>query len=558
MTDFPPASRPQDTDFVDQLDAPLDKGAFERERDEADAEAGDETEVEYVNFDPEAYADDEDDEDDLDQGGIALEDEDGDEADSTGSWDGSIPEGLQGLDAEDAEWIAAELAEQAELEADSQVQFIGRVAVVGYPNVGKSTLVNRLSGTRIAIVHETPGVTRDRKEIECDWNGSRFLLIDTGGVDESDRSHMAREIVGQVEHAIAECDVVLLVVDGQEGVSAADHELAEILRKSKVKTRIVANKVDNVRHENEAAEFFELGLGMPIPVSAHHGNNTGDLLDVIIEDLTEIGTTFSRDDDEAVRIALVGRPNVGKSTLANAILGGADRHIVADMPGTTRDSVDTRFEFEGREVILVDTAGLRRRRSGQDPLDYYSEVRALQAADRADVAILLVDASMGVRENDLAVADAMRERDCATIVALAKWDINDVDLLDVTATITQKLRQRPEVVTTSGIENRNIHKLLRKAIELHDRATKRVGTGEFNRVLKELKERTPPPLDKKTRRRLNLLYGTQIQAGPPKFRVYVNDKGLMTRSYGYYLENQLRERFGFEGCPLNIEYRSRA
>jgi GTP-binding protein len=259
-----------------------------------------------------------------------------------------------------------------------------------------------------------------------------------------------------------------------------------------------------------------------------------------------------------VRIALVGRPNVGKSTLANAILGGSDRHIVADFPGTTRDSVDTRFEFEGREIVLVDTAGLRRRRSGQDPLDYYSEVRALQAAERANVAILLVDASEGVRENDLSVADAMRERDCAVIVALSKWDINDVDLLDVSATITQKLRQRPEVVTTSGTENRNIHKLLRKAIELNDKANKRVSTGELNRFLRELKERNPGPLDKRTRRRLNMMYGTQVGQSPPKLRIYVNDKRLMTRSYGYFLENQIREKFGFEGCPLIIEYRSRA
>jgi len=465
---------------------------------------------------------------------------------------------LAALDEEDAEWIAAELAELAEQEEDHSVEFIGRVAIVGYPNVGKSTLVNRLSGTRIAIVHDTPGVTRDRKEIECEWNGEHFLLVDTGGVDSGDRSHMAREIKAQVHEAINECDMVLLVLDGKEGVSAADHELAEILRKSRVPTRLVANKIDNARTENDAVEFFELGLGMPIPVSAHHGNNTGDLLDAVVEQLREQGTRFRRDDDQAVRIAIVGRPNVGKSTLANAILGGVERHIVADMPGTTRDTVDTRFEFEGREVILVDTAGLRRRRSGQDPLDYYSEVRALQAAERADVAILLVDASMGVRENDLSVADSMRERDCAVIVALSKWDINDVDLLDVTATITQKLRQRPEVVTTSGTENRNIHKLLRKAIELHDRQSQRVGTGEFNRLLKELKERNPGPLDKRSRRRLNVLYGTQIGQSPPKFRVFVNAKELMTRPYGFFLENQIREKFGFEGCPLVIEYRSRA
>ncbi|MCW2922767.1 MAG: ribosome-associated GTPase EngA [Thermoleophilia bacterium] len=474
---------------------------------------------------------------------------------------------LAALDEDDAEWIAAELEELADLEEQRDRRFIGRVAVVGYPNVGKSTLVNRLSGTRIAIVHETAGVTRDRKEIECEWNGDQFLLIDTGGVDEGDRSHMAREITGQVRSAIDEADLVLLVVDAREGVSAADHEIAELLRRNRTRVRVVANKVDNPRHENDAAEFFELGLDMPIPVSAHHGNNTGDLLDIVVEELREHGTSFHRDDDDAVRIALVGRPNVGKSTLANAILSGregagpkgsADRHIVADMPGTTRDAVDTRFEFEGRDIVLVDTAGLRRRRSGQDPLDYYSEVRALQAAERADVAILLVDASEGVRENDLAVADAMRERNCAVIVALSKWDINDVDLLDVSETIAQKLRQRPEVVTTSGTEMRNVHKLLRKAVELHDKAAKKVTTGEFNRLLRELKERNPGPLDKRSRRRLNILYGTQVQTGPPKFRVYVNAKELMTRPYGFFLENQIRAKFGFEGCPLIIEYRSRA
>jgi GTP-binding protein len=513
---------PRDTtsdDFLDQLEDDLDDAAFELEPDDA-----------------EPAADDDDEESDA----------------------AAYDPALAGLDEEDAEWIASELDELEEAEEQRATEFIGRVAVVGYPNVGKSTLVNRLSGTRTAIVHDTPGVTRDRKEIECDWNGEQFLLIDTGGVDEGDRSHMAREIVGQVEAAIHEADLVLLVVDGKQGVSAADHELAEILRRSKVSTRLIANKIDNARFENDATVFFELGLGMPIPVSAHHGNNTGDLLDIVVDELREHGTRFHRtDDDDIVRIALVGRPNVGKSTLANAILGGTDRHIVADMPGTTRDSVDTRFVFEGREVVLVDTAGLRRRRSGQDPLDYYSEVRALQAAERADVAILLVDASAGVRENDLSVADAMRERDCAVIVALSKWDINDVDLADVSYTITQKLRQRPEVVTTSGTENRNIHKLLRKAIELHDRQNKKVSTGEFNRFLKELKEKTPPPLDKKTRRRLNLLYGTQIGQSPPKFRVYVNDKHIMTRPYGYYLENQIREKFGFQGCPLVIEYRSR-
>ena len=488
---------------------------------------------------------------------VDVDDDLADDSDDELVPDDDLHAGFQYLDADDQEWIASELEDVVEADFEHRRPFLGRVAVIGYPNVGKSTLVNRLSGTRKAIVHDTPGVTRDRHEIECEWNGDQFLLVDTGGVDEGDRTHMAREIVGQVDTAIGECDLVLLVVDGREGVSAADLELAELLRNRRARVRVVANKLDSARREAEAVTFYELGLGDPIAVSAHHGNNTGDLLDAVVSELREHGTQFFRDDDQAVRIALVGRPNVGKSTLANAILGDG-RHIVADMPGTTRDSIDVRIEFEGRELILVDTAGLRRRRSGQDPLDYYSEVRALQAADRAHVAILLVDASDGIRENDLAVADAMRERDCATLVALSKWDINDVDLLDITATLAQKLRQRPEVVTTSGTEGRNIHKLLRKAIELHDRASKKVSTGEFNRFLRALKEKNPGPLEKKTRRRLNILYGTQVGQSPPKFRVFVNDKGLMTRPYGYYLENQIRAQFHFEGCPLIIEYRSRA
>jgi GTPase len=436
---------------------------------------------------------------------------------------------------------------------------LGRVAVVGYPNVGKSTLVNRLSGTRQAIVHETPGVTRDRKEIECEWNGERFLLVDTGGVDMGDPAVIARQIVEQAKQAIAECDLVLFVVDGAAGMSAADEELAEVLREARVETMLLANKIDNVKNEPNALEFYALGLGDPLPVSGHHGNNTGDLLDEVVTRLKARGTAFTPTTDRAIRIAVLGRPNVGKSTLVNAMLGN-ERVIVSEVAGTTRDAIDTKFEFEGREIVLVDTAGIRRKgiNKNRPAVEFYGEVRALQAAERADVALVRVDASDALRESDYRIADEARQRDCATIMVLNKWDVNDMDLGDVQATLQQKLRQRPEVVTSSGLTGRNVQRLLQKAIELYEKYSHRVSTGELNRYLGELKDERQGPLDKRSKRRLNLLYGTQYQAAPPKFRIFVNDEHLVTRDYGFWLENRIRERFGFEGTPLIIDFRSRS
>lgn len=443
------------------------------------------------------------------------------------------------------------------IEPPAVEHFIGRVAVVGYPNVGKSTLVNRLTGSRQAIVHETPGVTRDRKELACEWNGQQFLLIDTGGVDQGDPRPMAKQIIEQVRLAIAEADLVLFVVDAAAGMSAADAELAELLRRERIPTILAANKVDNVRNEVLALEFHALALGEPLPVSAHHGNNTGDLLDMIVERLGEIGTPFDEGASGIIRVAVLGRPNVGKSTLVNAILG-ADRVIVSDVAGTTRDAIDSRMQFDSHEIVLVDTAGIRKKRRERDSLEYYSEVRSLQAADRADVALLLVDASQGVKDADLAIADQIRERDCATMVVLSKWDINDVDLADVQDTIGRKLRQRPEIITTSGVTGRNVQKLMDKVVELHGRYAKRVSTGELNRFIRDMKAEFPAPMDRRSKRRLNMLYATQFQSAPPRIRIFVNDRKLVQRSWAYGLENRIRERFGFEGCPLVIDFMTRS
>jgi GTP-binding protein len=434
---------------------------------------------------------------------------------------------------------------------------IGRVAVVGYPNVGKSTLVNRLAGGRTAIVHDTPGVTRDRKEITCEWNGDRFVLIDTGGVDQGDPRPMARQIVEQAKAAISEADLILFVVDAKLGMSAADLELAEILRSRSEDVFVVANKIDNEVNAADALEFHALGLGEPLPLSAHHGNHTGDLLDRLVEELRERGTAFTDRDTDVIRVCLLGRPNVGKSTLVNAMLG-SDRVIVSEVAGTTRDAIDTPLEFEGRQIVLVDTAGLRRGHKERDDVEYYSEVRTLQAADRADVALVLVDASEGVREADLHIADQARQRHCATIVLLSKWDINDVELGDVQDTVARKMRQRPEIITTSGITKRNIAKVLQKVVEVHGRYSHRVPTAEFNKLLTRIKEDMPAPTSKtRGRKRLNVLYGTQYQAAPPRFRVMVNDRGLITRSWAYMVENKVREEFGFQGCPVIIDFHSR-
>src|ERR1043166_2820197 len=339
---------------------------------------------------------------------------------------------------------------------------LGTVAIVGFPNVGKSTLVNRLTESRNAVVHETPGVTRDRKELVCEWNGRRFRLIDTGGVDVADPSPITHSVGDQAQAAIAEADLVLLVTDAQAGGMPGDEELAAILRRARKPVLVLANKIDDPSQDALALEFHRLGLGDPVPLSALHGHGSGDLLDAIVTMLPGAGP--QEIGEEAIRVAILGRPNVGKSSLLNAFLG-EERVIVSEQPGTTRDAIDTVLHRGDRDFVLVDTAGLRRKRRQRQGIEYYSELRALAAAERADVALVLVDASEGLVDQDLAVADVARKAQCSRTVVLSKWDITETKLEDVRPRIEARLRQRPPVVTTSAHTGRGISRLLDKRSE---------------------------------------------------------------------------------------------
>ena len=427
---------------------------------------------------------------------------------------------------------------------------VGIAAIVGFPNVGKSTLVNRLTESRAAVVHETPGVTRDRKELECEWRGQRFLLVDTGGVDLADSSPITRQVAEQARTAIDEADLVLFVVDAQIGVTPGDEEIADLLRRSGRPVLLVANKVDDPARTDQIHEFHRLGLGEPQPLSAVHGHGTGDLLDAILERLPG-KTARGEVPEDAIRVAVLGRPNVGKSSLVNALVG-QDRVIVSEVPGTTRDAVDTVLRRGERTFVLVDTAGLRRKRRQRQGIDYYSELRALQAAERADVALVLVDSSEGLVDQDLAVADVARKAQNSTLVVASKWDITEVGIEDLRPRLQDRLKQRPPLVAVSAKTGRGITRLLDRIEELYDKHTSRITTGELNRFLGELRDARQAP--SRNGKRLNLLYGTQTQVRPPRFRFFVNDPGLITRDYGYWIENQLRDRFELEGVPVSIDF----
>ena len=431
----------------------------------------------------------------------------------------------------------------------SEEPLLGTVAIVGFPNVGKSTLVNRLTGSRAAVVHETSGVTRDRKEIVAEWAGKRFLVIDTGGVDVADTSPLIRSVAGQAREAVADADLVLFIVDARAGITPGDEEVAEILRRARKPVLLVANKIDDPSQEALALEFHRLGLGDPEPVSALHGYGTGDLLDAVLERLPGLGRPSIGED--AIRVAILGRPNVGKSSLLNAIIG-RERVIVSDVPGTTRDAIDTVFQRGDRTVVFVDTAGLRRKRKHRQGIEYYSQLRALDAAERADIALVLIDASEGIVEQDLAVADVARKAQCSTIVVLSKWDATTVVIEDVRPELQRRLRQRPPWVAVSAKTGRGIERLLDAIERQFDKHVARVPTAELNRFLAELREARQPP--SKNGKRLNLLYAAQVTARPPRFRVSVNDPSLVTRDYGYWVENQLRDRFELEGVPVSIDF----
>ncbi|HEY4830876.1 MAG TPA: ribosome biogenesis GTPase Der [Solirubrobacteraceae bacterium] len=430
-----------------------------------------------------------------------------------------------------------------------------KVAIVGYPNVGKSSLVNRLTESREAVVHERPGVTRDRKELRTDWNGRSLTLIDTGGVDLDDRAELASQVHDQVRAALADADVAVLVVDARAGLRPGDLEVADLLRRAPKPALVAANKIDSVRDMPLAAEFHRLGLGDPIAVSAAQGLGTGDLLDRIVE-LAPSSEDEAEADEDVVRLAVIGRPNVGKSSLVNRF-AGAERVIVSPEAGTTRDAIDLPIEFEGRELILVDTAGLRRAAKVGESVEYYTSLRSRRAAERADVALVVCDATDGITAQDLRVADLAMHSGCATALVLNKWDIAErIDLEHERARAHQKLRLRPRVLTASAKTGRNIQRLLAEAVALADRREARIPTPQLNRFLSDVTAARQPPAGGPARggHRLKLIYMTQTDERPPRFSIQVNSRARVTRDYAYFVENRLRERYHFEGVPVIIDF----
>ncbi len=430
-----------------------------------------------------------------------------------------------------------------------------KVAIVGYPNVGKSSLVNRLSHSREAVVHETAGVTRDRKEIACEWNGRRFLLVDTGGMDFEDADPIAGSIRDQAQAGLSDASVAVLVVDADAGLRPGDQEMADLLRRFPRPVLVAANKVDVVADIPAAAEFFGLGLGEPVAVSASQGLGTGDLLDRLVELLPP--EEDAAEDEDVIRLAVIGRPNVGKSSMVNRWIGD-ERVIVSDVAGTTRDAIDLPLEVDGRKLVVVDTAGMRRQSKVSESVEYYTTLRSQRAVERADVALVICDAGDGITAQDLRIAELAMKEHCATALVLNKWDVaamEEKDLDHERARVHNKLRLRPKVLTASALTGRHAPRILIEAIALGDRMKGRIPTPELNRFLSETIQAKQPP--QKQGHRLKLLYMSQVGESPPRFAIAVNSRTRVTRDYAYFLENRLRARYGMDGVPLIIDFNER-
>ena len=431
------------------------------------------------------------------------------------------------------------------------------VAMVGRPNVGKSTLFNRLAGKRISIVQDTPGVTRDRVYAEADWLNYNFTMIDTGGIEPESDNIIVKQMRRQAQIAIETADVIVFIVDGKEGITPADEEVAGMLRKSKKPIVLVVNKVDSVKEEDNAWEFYNLGIGDPVTISASQGLGLGDMLDRVVEHFDK--DAASEEDDEYVRIAMIGKPNVGKSSLINRLLG-EERVIVSNVPGTTRDAVDSYLENELGKFILVDTAGLRRKSKVKEEIERYSVIRTLAAIERADVCILMIDATEGITEQDEKIIGYAHEMNKAIMVIVNKWDLvekNDKTMDKFKKELQQNLKflSYAEYLFISALTGQRTHKVLEMAKKCYDNYNKRVSTGILNDVIsKAVLMKEPPVVGIK---RLKIFYATQVATKPPKFVFFVNDTSARHFSYERYLENQLRDSFDFKGTGIQIEYRER-
>ncbi len=430
------------------------------------------------------------------------------------------------------------------------------VAVVGSPNAGKSTLVNRLSGTRTTVVHETPGVTRDRKEVEVEWTGHRLLFVDTGGYDTTEGAPFAGHIREQVEQAIAAADVVLFVLDGRAGPLADDYGIAEVLRRARVPVVVVANKVDDPAATSVAAEIYALGLGEPLLFSAVHGLGSGELLDHLVEVTGSVRSGAEGAAEAApaeTPVAIVGRPNAGKSSLFNAI-AGETRTIVSEIAGTTRDAIDTVVETGAGRFRFIDTAGMRKA-AKVSGVEYYSYLRSVQSLDRAHVAVIVVDATMRFGELDLSICTEATRRDCATVIAVNKCDIAEPDLEEIAGIARRKLRQKPPVIAVSAETHRGVKEVLATVARLDGLFTAHIPTRELNRALKDLAGDRPTPM--KHGKRLKMYYIAQFGTSPPRIAIEINDRTLVTRDFGFFVENRLRARFGLDGVPLVIDFKGK-
>ena len=432
------------------------------------------------------------------------------------------------------------------------------VAIVGRPNVGKSTLFNVIAGDSIAIVKDTPGVTRDRIYADCSWLNYNFTLIDTGGIEPDSSDVILSQMRDQAQIAIDTADVIIFLVDVRQGLTDADGKVADMLRRSQKPVVLCVNKVDSFKKmEADVYEFYNLGIGDPIPVSASNHQGVGDLLDAVSDHFKKDGS--ESDDDDRPRIAIVGRPNVGKSSIVNRLVG-EKRVIVSDIAGTTRDAIDTPLKRNGREYILIDTAGLRRKSKIHEDLERYSIIRTVTAVERADVVVMVIDAAEGVAEQDAKIAGIAHERGKGVIIAVNKWDAvekDDKTIYKMTEKIKQTLAYMPyaEFVFISAKTGQRLDKLFELIDMIIENQSMRIATGVLNEILAEAVAMQQPPSDKG--RRLKVFYMTQISVKPPTFVVFVNDKKLMHYSYTRYIENQIRNAFGFRGTPLRFIIRER-
>lgn len=448
------------------------------------------------------------------------------------------------------------------------------VALVGRPNVGKSTLFNRLVGERMAVTNEIPGTTRDRIQSTFDWQGITFNVVDTGGIevyqpkgtrDTAPLAEGSAEFVSQIRSqallAVEEADVIILVVDAEQGITAADEEIAEILRRTRKPVLVAANKADHHKHVDNAVEFYALGLGEQVhAISAIHGLGVGDLLDGVVDSLADVSElTIEDEDDDRLKIAIVGRPNVGKSSLLNKLLG-EDRAIVSDIAGTTRDAIDTEIQFHGESVVLIDTAGIRRRGRIEPGVEKFSVVRSMKAIDRADVVLLLIDATQGITEQDQHIGGYVMEAGRSIILIVNKWDAVEKDSQTAIA-FERSLRTKfdflpnPPILFISALTGQRIHQVLETAHRVWEGRHFRIPTSELNRVVRDAMQRHTPPI--RGTRRLKIMYASQVAIDPPVMLFHVNDPRLVHFTYKRYLENRIREEYAFEGTPIRMSFRPR-